>query len=67
MDKLSVPKHQIMPSLVTEDGLLKLGDGVIFYSESDNPVKGTVRWIGVNNLALPSGGKVVGIETVSFV
>ena len=67
MDKLSVPKHQIMPSPVTEDGLLKLGDGVIFYSESHNPVKGIVRWIGVNKVALPSGGKLVGIETVSFV
>lgn len=69
MDKLSGPKHKArIPSPATDDALLKLGDGVVFHSESDKPVvRGTVRWIGVNKVALPSGGKIVGIETVSFV
>ena len=62
-----MPENQILPSPATVDGAFKLNDGVIFYSEGDNPLKGTVRWIGMNKVALPSGGKIVGIETVSFV
>ena len=66
MDKLSGPENDNASSPGAEDNLLKLGDGVIFYDEREKPVKGTVRWIGVNRVAMPSGNKIVGIETVSL-
>ena len=75
MDKLSEPEisksssqvHKTVqphPSQI-QDASLKLGDKVIFYDKEDKPVNGIVRWIGRNKDALPSGSKIVGIETVS--
>ena len=65
--KLSGSEHKSTPSPVAKDAPLKLGDGVIFYNERDDPVKGTARWIGVNRVAMPSGAMIVGIETVSSI
>ena len=45
---------------------LKIGDNVIVYDDKDQPIRGTVRWIGVNKAAAPSGDEIVGIETVSY-
>jgi len=56
--------NMLLPS-PAKDAPLKLGDRVIFYDSKDSPVKGIVRWIGVNKVAMPSGGTIVGIETVS--
>ena len=67
MDKLSEPETSKSSQTVqpqAQDVPFKLGDKVIFYDENDTLVNGLVRWIGRNKVALPSGSKVVGIETV---
>ena len=70
MDKLLQPRRNTMPSsssAAEDTAPLKLGDGIIFYDERDKPLKGTVRWVGVNKVVMPSGARIVGIETVSWV
>ena len=70
MDKLSEPEtskssqvyQTVQPQV--QDVPFKLGDKVIFYDKNDTLVNGLVRWIGRNKVALPSGSKIVGIETV---
>jgi len=57
------PEHK-STSTSAKDVPLKLGDRVIFYDNTDEPVKGTIRWIGVNKAAKPGEDTVVGIEMV---
>ena len=72
IDQLSGPNstscqvHKGPHALQVQDAPLKLNDGVIFYDQKDNSVRGIVRWIGTNKLMRQDGSKILGIETVSF-